>query len=480
MSLGNKMFKGALWNAFERLSSQSVQFVVNIILARLLTPEDYGVIGLIVIFIVISEVFVDSGFTKALIQKKDRTTEDISTVFLFNLLISICCYIVLWLSSSFIADFFEISILKILLRVMALSLITNALFAVPRTLFSIKLDFKTPAKIYFIATVLCGSIAILLAYLGYGVWALVWQTLIRSLIIFLGTWLSLKWYPKLIFSKSSFRHMFSYGSRLLLASLLQRIFSKFNQFLIGKYIGASGLGIFSRSAQFTNFIFFTFSSITNNVFLPSLAPMQDNKKVLTQQTKRIVSLSALVSLPVFIGLFVLAEPLVLVLLTEKWIMTVPIIQIFCVSKFITTLSNINVNLLYVLGKTNLVLRQEYFKIAVRIGLVIPALKYGLIYIALAELVSSFVHFFINSYYPGKFMNFGALKQLKSIGFILMIGALMLIVMLVISSYIENNYLKIVFSSLAGAVTYFFAVYSANIPEYHLIYSKIMNQIRKKP
>lgn len=479
MQLGDKMFKGAIWSGFERIAGQTIQFILGIVLARLLTPKEYGTIALILIFIVVSQVFVDSGFTKALIQKKDRNESDISTVFFFNLIISIFCYIVLWLVSPIVANFFEIQQLSILLKVMAISLIVNAIFTVPNTLLNIDLNFKSPAKVYLISTSIAGVIAIYLAYQGFGVWALVWQTLIRSVLMAFGLWFSVKWRPKLIFSKSSFQQLFGYGSKLLLASLLTVFFSKLNEFLIGKYIGAKDLGIYTRGVQFTGLVSTTFNSMVNKIFLPSLAPHQENIPVLVGQTKKIIKTTTLISTPIFLTLAIIAKPLILVLLTEKWQAAAIIMQIFCFSRLITIVSNINVNLLYVVGKTNLVLRQEYFKVGVRVTLILAALPYGILYIALAEMTATLIHFFINSYYPGKIMNFGAIKQIKAISPMLLSGLIMIVPMSIVSIFIENNYLKISLCITTGFLIYWLCIKSMKISELDMLLLKIRETISKR-
>lgn len=478
MLLGDKMFKGAIWSGFERIAGQSIQFALGIILARLLTPEEYGTIALILIFIVVSQVFVDSGFTQALIQKKNRDENDISTVFLFNMGISVLCYILIWFSSPLIASFFEISELSILLRIMAISLMINGIFTVPNTLLTIDLNFKAPAKVYLVSTTIAGLIAIYLAYTGFGVWALVWQTLIRSVLMAFGLWFSVKWRPRLVFSKNSFDQLFSYGSKLLLASLLTVFFSKLNEFLIGKYIGAKDLGFYSRGVQFTGLVSTTFNSMVNKIFLPSLAPFQDDIPVLVKQTKKIITTTTLISVPIFLTLAIIAKPLILVLLTEKWIAAAPIMQIFCFSRMITVISNINVNLLYVVGKTNLVLRQEYFKVGIRVILIVAALPFGIVYIALAEMTATLIHFFINSYYPGKIMDFGPIKQIKAVAPLLLAGLVMTVPMVLINMFIDNNYLKISLSLIAGSLVYFFCMKLMNISDFEMLILKIKQIISK--
>ncbi|MEO9513932.1 MAG: lipopolysaccharide biosynthesis protein [Flavobacteriaceae bacterium] len=479
MGQGDKMFASAIWSGFERIAGQSVQFIIGLILARLLTPEEYGIVGLIVVFIAISEVFVDSGFASALIQKKDRNERDISTVFFFNLLLSLFFYLILWLVSPLIANFYEIPLLSPLLRVMAVTIVLNALFTVPSTLFSIELDFKTTAKVNLFSIVISGVIAIILAFYEYGVWAIVWQGVIRSIVVVIGIWICTKWRPVFVFSKKSFKHMFNYGSKLLASSLMATFFSKLNDILIGKYIGAKELGLYSRGIQFTDFVFGIFSSIVNRIFLPSLAPIQDNLTALVHQTRKILKITGIVVIPIFLCLFILAKPIILILLTEKWIMAVPIMKIFCFARLISIFSSINVNLLYVVGRTDLVLKQEYFKISVRVVLILAALKFGIFYIALAELTATCIHFFINSYHPGKIMSFGAIKQLKALGKVFVSGILMLLPMIAMEIFLENNYLKVGLSIATGLPIYLICMRFFGITEFDEIILRIKQFVSKK-
>ncbi|WP_437371990.1 lipopolysaccharide biosynthesis protein [Maribacter litoralis] len=472
MGLGDKMFRGALWSGLERISIQFIQFLIGLVLARLLTPNEYGTIGLIIVFITISKVFVDSGFTKALIQKKDRTEDDISTVFIFNIAISIVCYALLWFASPFVARFYDVPILSSLLKVLSASLVLNALFSVPGTLFSIKMDFKAITKINLVASLTSGIIAIILAYIGFGIWALVWQTLIRSLVAATLTWSLIKWRPNWIFSKKSFKDMFSYGYKLLISSLMSTFFSNLNALLIGKYIGTKELGLYSRGIQFSDLVFNIFNASLNNILLPGLAPYQDNRNLLVLHIRKILKTSMIITLPIFLGLSVLAEPLIRVLLTDKWILAAPIMQIFCISRLITIMSGININLLYIIGRTDLVLKQEYFKIVIRIILLLIALKYGILYIALAELLTTCIHFFINTYFPGKIIEFGAWKQLFDLWRIILSGIIMSVVIYIVQLYLVNDIIILTTTPIIGITTYYFSLNLLNEKDLKSLLKKI--------
>ena len=472
MSLGKRIFSGVLWSAIDRLSTQVFQFILGIILARLLTPTEYGTVGLLLVFIAISKVFIDSGFTKALIQKQDRSDKDISTVFLFNIAISLLAYSILWFVSPYIADFYNIEILSLLLKVLALSLIINAIYTVPYTLITITLDFKTTSKINIASTILSGIVAVYMAYNGYGVWALVFQTLISSITTVIMVWIFNSWRPSFIFSKKSFTKLFSYGSKLLVSSLLERLVSDLSSLLIGKYLSATNLGFYTRGTQFANFFSSSIGTIIDRVLLPGLATVQDDMNLLVQHVKKIIRLNALITIPLFTGLCILSKPIIQVLLTDKWIMAVPIMQILCIARLITLICSINVNLLYIIGRTDLALRQQYIKISIRIVFVIVAIKYGIIYIALAELLSTAIHYFINSYYPGKLMSYGALKQLKDISPFFFAGLVMAIIVYLTTILIDNNILKLILGPLVGIPTYLFMIKMLKINELNYLIQKI--------
>jgi len=454
MGLGDKMFKGIAWSAIERLSIQSVQFFIQIALARILTPTEYGTVGILYVFIAICMVFIDSGFSKALVQKKNRTPDDISTVFWFNILISLIAYIILFIVSPYIAQFYQITELTLLLRVLAISLILNALFSIPFTLYSIAMDFKSLTKINFVSAILSGALAYIMAIYNYGVWALVGLTVSRSIISLSLTWFMLKWRPIWVFSKTSLKELFSFGSNLLVSSLLNVTVNKTYELVIPKTNSIQDLGFYTRGTQFTDSVYGIITSIFERVLLPGLTEVQDQIEVLTRHTRSIIKSSALVVIPIFLFLAVIAEPLIRLLIGEKWLPAVPIMQIFCFARLITIISSININLLYVLGRSDLVLKQQYSKIAVRIILLAAALKFGIVYIALAELASTIIHFSINTYYPGKIMKYGAQKQLLDMIPVFAGAILMSLFIFLIIYFIEIDWLKLIVSTIIAFPIYF--------------------------
>lgn len=479
MGLGDKMFTGMAWSAVERISMQTVQFIIGIILARILTPEEYGIIGILYVFIVISQVFIDSGFTKALIQRQNRTDTDISTVFFFNIGISLCSYIILWIFAPFAQQFYEIEELALLLRVIAISLIINSLYTIPVTLYTIKLDFKVLSKVNFSAALISGCTAVYLAYSGYGVWALVGQWLIRSIITALIIWFRLKWRPKWVFSKESLSQLFSYGSNLLVSSLLNTGVNKSYELVIAKVSSTQDLGYYTRGTQFTDFVFGIVASVINRVLLPGLASIQDQREILINHVRSIIKMTSMVIIPIFLLLAIMAEPIIRVILTDKWLPAVPIMQIFCIARLITIISTININLLYIIGRTDLALKQQYVKIGVRVVFFLLAFRFGIVYIAFAELASTIIHFFINTYHPGKIMKYGALSQIKDILRLFIFGILIVILSYILMQFISNDILKICVIPLLAVIVYVILLYLFKIPEYFLLLGKVRSLVRQK-
>ena len=471
MGLGDKMFKGMAWSAVERISIQAVQFVIGIVLLRILSPPEFDIIAILLVFITISQVFIDSGFTKALIQKQNRTEDDISTVFLFNIALSLICYVFLWLAAPFIADFYQIEELILLLRVLALSLIVNALFTVPVTLYTIELDFKVITKVNFTSSVISGIIAIYMAYVDFGVWALVAQALIKSILTAILIWFSLKWKPSWVFSKASLKELFSYGSNLLISSILNTSVNKLYELVIPKVTAPGNLGYYTSGTRITDFIFGIMNAVLGRVLLPGLASLQDKIDILVKHTRSIIKATALLIVPVFLFLATIAEPLILVLMTDKWLPAVPIMQIFCIARAITIISGINVNLLYVIGRTDLALKQQYAKLSIRVILLIAALKYGILFIALAELAATTIHFFINTYYPGKIMKYGALYQIKDMLPVIVSGIIMCISVFFAINWLEDDLMKLCIAPVVAIPIYFVFIRLFKVRELQMLMSK---------
>lgn len=405
---------GAKWTAIERFSIQGVRFLLGIIMARLLSPTDYGQLSLIMLFIMVCDTLVDSGFSNALIRKKDHDPQDYSTAFYCNLGISIACYSILFVAAPWVAEFFNVPILKQLIRVQAISILVNSLIAVQLAMLTIRLDFKSIAKCNLTASIVSGLLGVALAYFGFGVWALVWQTIASSVVTLICVSIVCRWLPVAGFSKAAFKSMFSFGSKLLASSLINRLYQDLTTVLIGKFYSAKALGNFDRGVSLAGFPADNINNIMAKVTFPILAQIQDDDERLISVYKKYIRMLSMVIFFLCILLAAVAKPLIVFLLSAKWTGAIVFMQIFAFAACLKHLDTINLNLLYVKGRSDLVLKLEYIKKSLSILVLLAAVPFGVIAICLARVAYSVITVVSDSYYTGKFYGYGFLRQMKDI------------------------------------------------------------------
>lgn len=413
-SLKNKTVKGTIWSSLERFSVQGIQFVVMIIMARLLTPEEYGLVGMLTIFIAISQTLIDSGFSLALIRKQDRSEIDNSTVLYFNIGVGIVLYFTFFFCAPILAGFFNEPLLIPITRVICLGLIFNSLSIVQRALLTIKLDFKTQAKASFAGAVLSGIVGITMANIGFGVWAIVWQQISNLAVVTILLWILSKWKPIWAYSWKSFRELFSFGSKLVAAGLLDTIFKNIYLIVIGKYFKASDLGYYTRAHQFTDFASSNVTGIFQRVTYPVLCTIQNDDTRLKDVYRKLLKTSAFIIFPLMMGLAGIAKPLVVSFLTEKWLFSATIIQILCFAQMWFPVHAINLNLLQVKGRSDLFLRIEIIKKCMTIIVICTTLPLGIIPVCLGMIANSIIALIINTHYTGKLIHLGLLKQMTDL------------------------------------------------------------------
>lgn len=406
--------KGVIWSGVDKVANGGIMFLANIVLARLLTPKDFGLLAIIAIFVQISQTFIDSGFSNALIQKKDRSQADYSTVFLFNLAISIGFYIILFFCAPLISHFFEDEKLTALTRVVGLNLIIGALVSVHKTRLTIKLRFKIQAVISLIASVTSAVISITLAYNGLGVWSLVLLTLINISLQTVLINVFIKWKPSLLFSKKSFHQLFSYSSKLLGASLTHLLYRNIYPIVIGKKFSPIELGFFNRADTFAMYAPYTISSIVSRVAFPIFSRIQDDNARLRNAYSQYIIYSSLLIFPILIGMIVLAEPLTLLMLKEKWLPMVPMLQILCIDWMTDHLCSINLNILYVKGRSDLAFKLEVIKKTIAIGIFFISIYWGIIGVCWGRVVYSCFAVYLNSFYTKRLIGISLWQQLKDI------------------------------------------------------------------
>lgn len=464
MDLKQKTAIGVFWSGIERFSVQGIMFIVQVILARLLLPSDYGLIGMLVIFIAVSQSFIDSGFSNALIRKQDRTETDFSTVFYFNIIVGILFYLLLFLSSSFIAVFFKAPILEILIKVLALTLFLDSFSVIQRTIFTIEVDFKTLAKASLISVIISGIVAIWLAYSGYGVWSLVIQSVLNSTINMLMLWVFSKWKPLFVFSWMSFEVLFSYGSKILLSGLIDTVYKNLYTLVIGKKFNAYDLGYYTRADQFSQFPSLNISVIISRVTFPLLSSIQNDNERLRIIYSKYLKLSAFIIFPLMTGLAAVASPLINLLLTPKWNGAVVLLQILCFSYMWYPIHSINLNLLQVKGRSDLYLKLEIYKKIIGVSILFFSIPFGIEVMCAGTILSSVIFLIINTHYTGKFINVSLFKQIQDLLPMFLCSMSMCIIIWFSIKIVSLDSLKLLLGLLVGLIYYFSITYITKSPE----------------
>ena len=431
--LKKKTVSGVLWSFAGQFSVQGIQFLVSIVLARLLSPDDYGMIGMLAIFLAISQVFIDGGFSSALIQRKECDDTTYSTVFYINVGISIICYGILFVAAPFIASFYGQPILKDIARVSSLSLIIGALSATNTVQLTKRIDFKTQSKINVLSAILSGITGIVMAYSGFGVWALVAQSVSLALFKLIMTVMSVRWFPSLVFSGTIFKELFSFGSKLVVVSLISSVYTNIRSLIIGKRFSPADLGQYTTANKFATMAGTSLSGVLYNVSFPVLSKVQDDDAVLLYAYKRFLSVSAFAIFPLMMLLAGIAEPLIRFLVTDKWLECVPFLQILCFGWMYDCLTKINLNLLYVKGRSDLVLRLEIVKKTIAFTILFASCFLGIIGICVGAAIYDFIAFFCNTYYTKRLLGYGFKEQFLQTLPYLLLSLMVLAVSLLVCS-----------------------------------------------
>ena len=413
-SLRNKTVKGASWSFLDSIAGQGVTFLVGLVLARLLTPEEYGLIGIITIFIAVFNSIVDSGFSNALIRKNDAKDIDYNTVFISNLFLSVVLFGVLYISSPAISGFFNQPQLIPLLRVMGSIVIINAFAIIQRTILVKQVDFKTQTKVSLISSISSGVVGIGMAVGGLGVWSLVGQQISRQFLNSAFLWIYSRWYPKLQFSIQSFKELFTFGWKLLVSSLIDTVWREIYQVIIGKCYSPVTLGQYTRAQQFASICSSNLTTVVQRVSFPVLSSVQDDKERLKNGYKRIIKVVMLITFVLMLGLAAVAKPLVLSLIGEQWLPCVPFLQIICLQMMLYPLHSLNLNMLQVQGRSDLFLKLEIIKKIIAIGPLLLGIFVNIYWMLGGSVVTGCMAYYLNAYYSGPFLNYSIKEQIKDI------------------------------------------------------------------
>mgnify|MGYP006102132409 CR=1 FL=1 len=453
-SLDKKLLKGLFWSFLERFSTQGIQFVFSIIMARLLLPAEFGLIAMLSIFMAFSHAFINSGFGQALIQKKKATYIDECSIFYFNIFIAFIMAGLMFVSAPWIAKFYNQPLLVSMARVLSFSLIINSFGLVQRALLTKNLDFKTQLKISVITILLSGAVGIFLAFKGFGVWSLVILYISKDLLSTILIWIFSSWRPSIILSFTSLRSMFSFGSHLLLVSLLNSVFANIYQLVIGKLFSPALLGFYSRADSLYKYPISIINDVSNSVTFPTFSILQDDIDKLCRYARKTSKTLTVITFPLMFGLVIVARPLVHSLLTEKWISIVPYLQLLCVIGLINPLQRINYNIINALGRSDLFSKIEIADKVLVITSIAVSFRFGIIAMIYGQILCSLISYSINGYYTGKLLNHSLYSQIKDIAPNFFISFLMgLLIYSVKYLSIDNHLLLLTTQIILGGISY---------------------------
>jgi O-antigen/teichoic acid export membrane protein len=425
-TLRSQAVRGLLWSFLESAGLKGVQFAVGVVLARILFPEQFGLVGMLTIFMAVAQTFIDSGFGAALIQKREATATDMCSIFYFNIFVGLVSAGILCWVAPVIADFYSQPTLTPLTWALSLILIINSFGLIQKTILAKQISFKTNTQASLVASVLSGVAGIILAATGFGIWSLVGQQILSSLFITLFLWFLCSWRPAWVFSFKSLEKMFGFGSKMLISGLLNQVFSNCYLLIIGRLFSASDLGFFTRAKTLGELPTHTLSWMVGRVTFPAFSKIQDDPARLKSGLKKALVLLVMVNFPMMICLLVIARPLVLLLLTEKWADSIPYFQLFCVVGLMFPLHLINLNVLQALGRSDLFLRLEIIKKVLIIINVSITWQLGISAMICGMIVTSLLSYYLNSYYIGTLINYAIREQFGDFAGYLIIAALMAI------------------------------------------------------
>lgn len=452
-NLKNRTATAIIWSALDKGGVKFLQIAVYVLLARLLAPEDFGLIGMLTIFIAISTMFIDSGFSQALVHNNNPSQSDYSTAFFFNIGVGIGCYLILFFLAPLVAEFYDMPLLTNVLRVISLTLITNSMTVVQRAKLLINLDFKTQSAVNLSTTVLSGSVALWAAYNDFGVWALVIQTVGTGVLSMVFYWIGGRWMPSWTFSSESFRRLFSYGSKLLASGVVAVITSNIYNIVIGKVYRAKELGYFTTGRQIADMSAGTINEVINAVTFPVLSSVKEDKQRFISIYSRMLEMTAFIVVPSMTLLAVLMHPLVLVFMTEKWLPAVFIIQCFCVAKMLMPISALNMNILKAYGRSDLFMKLDFSKLPIILIIMAITLPISVEAVAIGVIVDTVICYFMNAYLPGKLFGLGVKAQTKVFYKIFIATAVMALIVGLAIYLINNPVVKLIVGFLLGIPVY---------------------------
>ena len=474
----HKIISSLLWKFMERIGVQGIQFIVTLLLARLLLPEDFGLLVIVMIFITIATVVAQNGFNTALIQKKDADEIDFSSVFYLNLILATILYIILFFTAPFIALLFDQPQLTLVLRYLSLTLFLGPFQSIQYAIISRTMQFKKLFVSSLGGVILSGTVGIVMAYMNYGIWSLVVQQLLNQLVITLILYYTLNWRPQLIFSLDRLRILFTFGWKLLISSLIDSVYSNIRNVFVGKLFSPAMLGFYNRGEQFPYLFIAAINGSIQSVLFPALSSQQDDKKKVKIMVRRAIVSSSFIVFPMMIGLAVIAEPLVKVLLTEKWLPAVPFLQIFCVVYIVWPIHTANLQAINAIGRSDIFLKLEIIKKVIGLIILILSIPLGVYAMAVGVLISSLLAVVINAFPNIVLLNYSLREQFFDIAPSLFISITMGVIVYTIKWFGFGDVLTIVIQILLGIVVYIVLSKLFKLEPFHYLFETIKGVLKR--
>lgn len=457
-NIKNEVISSLIWKFLERIGTQGVQFIVSIILARLLLPSDYGIVSMILVFTAIANVFIQTGFSTSLIQKKDSDELDFSSVFYISLLIASICYVILFFAAPIIASFYNMPAITSILRVISLTLFFGAINSVQNAKIAKEMKFKKLFLSSLVAILISGATGVLMAYKGFGPWALVGQQIANSIATTIILWFTSGWQPKLMFSINRVKSLLSYGWKILCSALLDTVYQNIYNLVIGKFYSSSTLGNYNKGEQFPKLIAVNVDGAISSVMLPAYSKQQDRKDKLKKMVRRSIVTSSLLLFPMMFGLAAVAETVVKVLLTENWLGCVPFMQLLCIVYALYPINTANLQVIKALGKSDYFLKLEIIKKVIGLFALIVTLPFGVLQMAVGQVLVAILSTFINAFPNRKLLNYNYFEQIKDLFPSLIISIIMFIIVYSFNFINLNMYILLIIQILVGVIIYFGLAY----------------------
>lgn len=470
----NSVISNFIWRFAERCGAQIVTFIVSIVLARILAPEEYGTIALVTVFTTILQVFVDSGLGTALIQKKNADDLDFSSVFYFNLFMCLVLYLAMFLAAPYIARFYDDISLIPIIRVISLTIVVSGVKGIQQAYVSRNMLFKRFFFSTIGGTLFSAVLGIIMAYAHFGVWALVAQQLSNSIIDTLILWVTVRWRPQLMFSWKRLTKLLSFGSKLLASSLLDTIYSNLRNLIIGKIYSSSDLAFYNQGDKFPKVIVTNINSSIDSVLLPSMSSVQDNHEKVKSMTRRAIKTSTYIMAPLMMGLAFCATPIVQLVLTDKWLPCVPFLQVFCITYMFWPVHTANLNAINAMGRSDLFLKLEIIKKVIGLTLLFITMRISVMAMAYSLLISGLLSQIINSWPNRKLLNYGYLEQVKDILPAILLAVIMGVIVYCVSFIGLNSALTLLIQILLGMFVYLMGSKLFKLESYNYLLDVIRN------